>query len=378
MNARLAIRWLLGLGTAAVVTLAPCLSGAEPAPADPTRDAASKLSDEKLQELIKRYADDRREFTPNAKKRLQEEGYKQLVEELRRRFPYESLAPRLAYEAEHARRDPKSTTAPKLSEAVAKQLEDQEKSGGRVWRWDKRVESLRMLHTDEVEKFVTREGFGRTRAPEPSLHYFQLPKSVPLPLATLPALTPEQVGVETALPKTAVAGAAGHMPSVEQVTALHRGSQLDFLNPDYFGHIKNREQVTGFQPHQFRYPPRLEPPVDKKQPADAKEGWQLRRLELVSLLKHEQPAVYVSEHLPRMDQLAKAKVRPLTAFEEQGLKALREGEELKTEATTNVIRMLGAVRAAKQCLDCHAVERGQLLGAFTYEMQRDPPAAATR
>jgi hypothetical protein len=44
-----------------------------------------------------------------------------------------------------------------------------------------------------------------------------------------------------------------------------------------------------------------------------------------------------------------------------------------TEATTNHIRILGALRASQQCLECHQVRRGDLLGAFSYDIQRDPP-----
>ena len=54
-------------------------------------------------------------------------------------------------------------------------------------------------------------------------------------------------------------------------------------------------------------------------------------------------------------------------------KAGRNGEDLVTDATVNRIHLLGAVRAARQCLDCHNVERGALLGAFSYELRRTPP-----
>jgi hypothetical protein len=35
--------------------------------------------------------------------------------------------------------------------------------------------------------------------------------------------------------------------------------------------------------------------------------------------------------------------------------------------------MLGSLRAQKQCLECHRVPHGSLLGAFSYELRRDPP-----
>lgn len=384
MKTQSAIWWSVGLGVAVILALSAAFGGAEPQAATPAAgkgDAPKQLTDEDLQKLLKHYdayAEPR--ILGDSKKRAQQAEFKELVEELRRRHPYESLSQRLAYEAERIRQDPKIVSAPQLTAAAAKQLDEQEKMLSGRQSWEARADSLRMLHTDEVEKFVGREGFGfgRMRAPQPSLHYFQLPKDEPIPLATLAPLTPEQIGDATALPKTTVAVGTSRMPSVEQVTSFHRNGQMDFLNPSFFGHVKDRDQVAGFQAHQFRNMVRLEDHIEKKQPDAGKERWQLKRLELVSLLKHEQPGVYVSEHLPRMDQLAKAKVRTLNSFEEKALKALQGGEDLKTEATTNAIRMVGAMRATKLCLDCHGGERGQLLGAFSYEMQRDPPLPVTR
>jgi len=381
MTTRSAIWWSIGLGAALLLTMSASLDGAEPqsqAPAADQADAPKKLTDEELQKLLKRYGGEVRFGVRGDKKLTQEPGFKEMVEELRRRNPYESLSQRLAYEAERIKQDPKIVSAPKLTDAAAKQLDEQENQLRWRQRWEKRGESLRMLHTDEVERFVSREGFGMDRAPQPSMHYFQLPKAEPIPLATLSPLSAEQVGDAAALPATTTKDGTARMPSVEQVTTLHRVGMMDFVNPSFFGHVKDREKVAGFQSHQFNRMVRLEDVVDKKNLNTGQERWQLKRLELVSLLKHEQPGVYLSEHLPRMDQLAKAKVRALNAFEEQSLKALRDGEELKTEATTNVIRMVGAMRATKQCLDCHAGERGQLLGAFSYELQRDPPLPVVR
>jgi hypothetical protein len=380
MTTHSAIWWSIGLGTALILTVSSSLDGAEPqgqTPATGKADLSKRLTDEDLQKLLKRYGDDARISVRGDKKFTQEPGFREMVEELRRRHPYESLSQRLAYEAERVRQDPKIVSAPKLTDTAAKQLDEQERQ--QVWRqrWEKRAESLRMLHTDEVERFVSREGFGLERAPQPSMHHFQLPKGEPIPLATLTPLSAEQVGDAVTLAAATIKEGTARMPSVEQVTTLHRAGMMDFVNPSFFGHVKDREKVSGFQSHQFRNMVRLDL-IDKKNPDAGKERWQLKRLELVSLLKHEQPAVYVSEHLPRMDQLAKAKVRTLNSFEEKALKALQDGEDLKTEATTNVIRMVGDMRATKQCLECHAGERGQLLGAFSYELQRDPPLPVAR
>jgi hypothetical protein len=40
--------------------------------------------------------------------------------------------------------------------------------------------------------------------------------------------------------------------------------------------------------------------------------------------------------------------------------------------------MVGALRAARQCLECHEGRRGDLLGTFSYVLQRVPPRAADR
>ena len=48
------------------------------------------------------------------------------------------------------------------------------------------------------------------------------------------------------------------------------------------------------------------------------------------------------------------------------------GEDLITNATAHRIEMLGSVRAAASCTECHGVKRGELLGAFSYELIRVP------
>ncbi len=106
--------------------------------------------------------------------------------------------------------------------------------------------------------------------------------------------------------------------------------------------------------------------------------WQTRRMNLVSLLKSPQPAVYESENVPAMQELVNAKTRPLDKFEAGALKRLRDGEELVTASQTNRILMLGSVRATKRCLECHSVQRGELLGAFSYELIRVKPINTSR
>jgi hypothetical protein len=162
-------------------------------------------------------------------------------------------------------------------------------------------------------------------------------------------------------------------PALPALDDFHSNATVDFVNPLNLGFIKDREHVTGFVAHNFRKTPAVDPTPVRAEEKD-KEHWTVRRLELVSLLKEEKPAVYVSDHLPSMNDLKDVERRPLGTFEEDALPKPRKGENLVAGATTNRIVLLGAVRAAKQCLKCHEVERGDLLGAFSYELQRDPPA----
>ena len=81
----------------------------------------------------------------------------------------------------------------------------------------------------------------------------------------------------------------------------------------------------------------------------------------------------MSEFLPRMQELSDKATRPLTELEIKGLEQLRAGEDLHVQAQLNTIRMVGALRARKQCIECHQVERGEVLGAFSYELRRVPP-----
>lgn len=93
------------------------------------------------------------------------------------------------------------------------------------------------------------------------------------------------------------------------------------------------------------------------------------RVELVSLLTAPQPTVYVLDEMATPVLARQAKRRPLDEFETRSLEAVRKGEELVwTREAPN--RMFGAIRAGKDCLDCHSkAKEGDLLGAFTYYLE---------
>jgi hypothetical protein len=294
--------------------------------------------------------------------------------ELKGRYPLESVSGRLAYETKVAERERivaqpnQVSAAPVLPEATLARLNDQERY--QRWSWIRRSDSLRVVHGTYVEQFITSPGFGVTRMPLPSPYSIEIGETRRNALHKLderpdtdgspePDRAPRSDDEDSPPPTSSFSGLLGE---------LHRQSRQEFLDPDTFGYVRDRDHVAGFLPHGFsdRLPPlRPETPPGR---------WLTVRVELVSMLKHERPMAYVSEHLPNMTELRDAPVRELNRFERRAFGSLIEGEDLVSEAEVDRIRALGSLRATRQCVDCHRVERGTLLGAFSYEFLRDPPA----
>lgn len=301
---------------------------------------------------------------------------KRTAEEWRKLYPFLSLANRLAYENKSTDKSPPPVLTPEAVKALDAAERSYQSPFGNVRR-----ESLKKLHSNEVESFIKREGFGIERMPSPS------PRSLPLPQAPTFALGrvgyPESLlekDPAVTLPEKGqgVVG-ADQVPSRESLSQLHSLSGYSFLMPSSLGYAKQKQEVAGFDPHGFRFEPylgnvKLLSHDPKQDVGPGKKRWVLRKLELVSLTKAEKPLVYVSAQLPRMEDLKGAPKRDLDAFEAVALKRLERGEDVASEETLNRIRMVGAVRANAACLECHTAQRGQLLGAFTYELLRDPPA----
>lgn len=299
----------------------------------------------------------------------------QLVTEMRKLVPFKSLADRLAYEKSD------EMAVPVLSPEAARRLDQRDKRdevsvNRKLPSWSRmRAESLRMLHEEQVKDFVAREGFGFSRMPRPGPSSIPLPRAPRLVLAS-PEIVRPALEVPMRLPeKESDKAASGvRLPTEKALTAFHQTSEERFLDPNRFGYVKDREHVAGFKSHAFIYSPYLRESESKPWYATSTEHWALHRLELVSLLKHDEPSVYLSSELPRMEELDNVQTRELNEFESAALKRLRGGEDVISRATTNRIEMLGSLRATKRCLECHSVRRGHLLGAFSYQLLRDPPA----
>lgn len=289
----------------------------------------------------------------------------QELDTLRAEYPPESLSSRLAYEVPDGPSTSVETSKPELSAEVNASLTAFETRGSLVGRSD----HLQRLHSETYRRFVASRGFGVVRMARVLRSAIELPPEEPIPMPEPPPPPPPEYFREedTARPagRTPVAADSGVGDTIQEdaMASTYRFSLEDFLDVDRMGYVRDVDHVVGFKSHRFRYGPEL---VDQ-------ETWQVTRLELVSLLKHESPVVYVSDHLPAMDELRDAPTRPLDDFELRSLPKLRSERDLVIETRANQIRMLGSLRAGADCLNCHSVQRGNLLGAFSYVLDRLSP-----
>ena len=279
---------------------------------------------------------------------------------LQQQYPFESMEKRLPVRA-RAGEPSRPTNGAKLDqfEQAVEDFEEKdvrERGERNSDNWQNvvpRSDQLRALHEHAVDRFVDSPGFGQGRMTRRRTDTKVLEDGghgsppVPQPDYASPFVHPP-LELSAELPDT-------HTRTLRE---LHDTGVLDFVNPTGFGYVKDRGRVAGFQAHGM-----------SKVPA-AGWRWSVARLDLVGVVVHDKPVVYLSPNLPRMDELRDAPTRPLDAFETAGLDALRKGEDLYARGTDTAARMLGAVRAAKQCTTCHACERGELLGAFAYGLRR--------
>ena len=283
--------------------------------------------------------------------------------ELRNEYRMESMSARLKYETARDIDESESGTD-KFSPEVEQRLTSFEEQ----WEPDLRSFNLKELHdkaTDEFVKNALLNGFLRMHGVHQS--DVELPEYPPVPFndpdkSSRPYVPDRDDSVAAPLATSSDSSLS------ETVLALYHDAGLtDFLAPRRMGYVQDREHVAGFLSHQFGKAPQF--PVKERHT----DEWRVVRLELVSLLKHDTPVVYVSKNLPRMDELTNAPTRPLDEMERAALPQLRRERDVVIEHETNVIQMLGSIRANKTCLKCHSVKRGALLGAFTYELRRLKP-----
>ena len=275
-----------------------------------------------------------------------EKGYSHLREE----YPFESVETRLPV---RPAREPISLTHPERLNNLESEISSQ---AGSSLYLNSRSAVLLRLHENSVDTFVDSAGFGVGRMmprSEPSAELLSksLQSTVPVPQPDyLMPFTPPAGLLTEKLPQW----------NPTNMGRMHDNGVIDFVNARNFGFVKDRQHVAGFQRHGMT-----------KVPAAEASEWSVARVDLVGLVIHETPLAYVSANLPRMDELRDAPTRPLDAFETDALESLRNGEDVIARGNDDTARMLGAIRATKQCIACHGGSRGDLLGAFSYGLRRE-------
>jgi hypothetical protein len=302
------------------------------------------------------------------------------VAEKRLRNPIQPLDDRLAYENRHTNRSRMVSSNP----ATMNRLSHLESRLG--YDETSRVRELRRAHQSYVTHFVNSEGFGfgRMISSHPNSAFNTVGQSITRTVGAWPAGASTSSGATNeAIPllkdyedpivlleyrdpwQQASGEISTWIPQREVFDGLHLNGLVDFVDRDSLGYVAGWRRAAGFNAHGFHQMPRLEGSGANQ------ERWVIARLDLVSMLKHAEPVAYVSEELPRMDQLRKAPTRPLDELEMTMLAELQQGEDLQLLLARDRIRMMGSIRAAKQCLECHEVPRGALLGAFSYKLRRE-------
>lgn len=319
----------------------------------------------------------------------------QVAHDYRDKYPLVSLRNRLAYESA----GPKTKT--KLTPATVKRMElAEDPTSGGVFKGrltPVRTRALYALHSDWVFEFITQEGVGFSRMRFPSVWDLELDASPEVAIPPVRKDTPdpgpsvviaadeptsydfqqqtEAKGLGDAFSAWSDTNNPLRIPTRNRLEDYHETDRLAFTESGRNGFARDIDHVAGFAPHQLENQREFD--MDQSYGSFTAEQtepdpyrWVLKSLQLVSLLKHDQPRVYVSKSLPSMEALPSATLRDLDHFEADGLKQLYDGDDVCIQGHENQVRMLGSLRATKQCLDCHTVDRGELLGAFSYEFVR--------
>lgn len=216
--------------------------------------------------------------------------------------------------------------------------------------------ALRRLHNNQFLDFIDEAGFGFRRGIRPGGNVIlRSDKEYELNTVPIPQLQVTQFDHSPLMPESA----ADLFWTRTHFQDVHRDSIVDFVQSAYFGYQKDRQHVAGFKPHAFSERPTMP------------DCYVVNRIELIGVLMHQQPVVYLSDHLPRMEDLKQAKTRELDDFERKALEQFRSGRDLVFQEHASGIRMVGAIRSVNQCTTCHGSQRGQLLGAFSYQIGRE-------
>ncbi len=123
--------------------------------------------------------------------KLTDDEIHRLADYYRAQYPFRSLRDRLAYEKSL----PADRPSPTLTEASKKWLKSQEDP---AYNDGLRSRALAIVHSDNVSRFITQEGFGMSRMQQPSPAMLALPEAKAIALPVEPTLSSGHLESSTA------------------------------------------------------------------------------------------------------------------------------------------------------------------------------------
>jgi hypothetical protein len=202
---------------------------------------------------------------------------------------------------------------------------------------------ISQLHQEAYQHFISQPGMGRGRM-VPFLSVVQREWK-------MPEWTSEELAKEPPPHK-----------GTKDLGLIHR------LSLQYFGDSNTKTQ----QERLARNAPILHS-TGKEYKKEKNQFWEIKSLDLVGLVMHDTPMVYISNKIPlmmEMKDLPKRPIRELDLFEAEGLQELWNGKDLYIRSKDTTIRVLGPIHAGKACLKCHHdTKEGDMLGAFSYTLR---------
>src|SRR5262249_21674147 len=221
-------------------------------------------------------ADEQRAYAP---RKLAPEVSARMEADARKKLAFESLTERLP------KGKPVSPTRPIGPEAK----ERWERLDNELATWQMpRAKLLQELHEKTRKFFVESPGEGAMRR--------QLtPEEILLDEFNGAAGTTDQPGEQADFPLSPGEPLSRVEPN-RDFYHYHSDGVSNFLYPRGFGHVQDRAHVAGFKSHGFR---------SDAYPAWRVENWSWRfqYIQLVGILSHETPVVYLTDQLPSMEQV---------------------------------------------------------------------------
>ena len=159
------------------------------------------------------------------------------------------------------------------------------------------------------------------------------------------------VGATFRVTKTQTAGIS---PAWDSWDAMHAFYEDQFVEGEGFG----LRRLVNFDAPEYR-------PIEING-----KIYSVEALELISLNAGKQPQVYINTAgYPVRKHYKNRKTREPLPFEIAAVKQISRRQDVIFDGNAKTPRFVGAIRARKNCLQCHDARVGELLGAFSYRLR---------